>query len=270
MKKKILVLIVCLLFVNLSAFSAQVRKRTGYSTYSTSKDKMVTTYYLVNSNGQRVSTQEYDYLNEINSNLFIAQNDLKVGLINGYGRGILPFEYQEIRCLKSGVLKVKKDNKYGLMTFTGLTILPIRYSYLEKLDDRLLKFTSGDSSSSNGLPMASGTTSQRGSIGLMDYRGNIIANEQYYSVDKINNYLLRVRLANATDASQQQNPQNAGGAYKYGLIDYSGRVVLKPQYDYISKINNTILRLKMGNSWGRAEYYNGNIINVMFDYQSYW
>ena len=92
MKKKILVLIVCLLFVNLSAFSAQVRKRTGYSTYSTSQNKMVTTYYLVNSNGQRVSTQEYDYLNEINSNLFIAQNDSKVGLINGYGRGVLPFE----------------------------------------------------------------------------------------------------------------------------------------------------------------------------------
>ncbi len=267
MKKKILVLIVCLLFVNLSAFSAQVRKRTGYSTYSTSKDKMVTTYYLVNSNGQRVSTQEYDYLNEINSNLFIAQNDSKVGLINGYGRGILPFEYQEIRCLKSGVLKVKKDNKYGLMTFTGATILPIRYSYLEKLDDRLLKFSSGESNSSDNLPMASGTTSQRGSIGLMDYRGNVIAHEQYYSVDKINNYLLRVRLS-AGENSQQS--QNATASYKYGIIDYSGRVVLKPQYDYISKINNTILRLKMGNSWGRAEYYNGNIINVMFDYQSYW
>ena len=104
----------------------------------------------------------------------------------------------------------------------------------------------------------------------MDYKGNVVAQEQYYSVDKINNYLLRVRLASVTNASPQQNPQNAGGAYKYGLIDYSGRVVLKPQYDYISKINNTILRLKMGNSWGRAEYYNGNIINVMFDYQSYW
>lgn len=269
MKKKILVLIVCLLFVNLSAFSAQVRKRTGYSTYSTSKDKMVTTYYLVNSNGQRVSTQEYDYLNEINPNLFIAQNDSKVGLINGYGRGVLPFEYQEIRCLKSGVLKVKKADKYGLMTFTGATILPIRYSYLEKLDDRLLKFSSGNSNSSEGLPMASGASTQRGSIGLMDYRGNVIAHEQYYSVDKINNYLLRVRLTNATDPSQQDS-QSSGGAYKYGIIDYSGRVVLKPQYDYISKINNTILRLKMGNSWGRAEYYNGNIINVMFDYQSYW
>ena len=68
MKKKILVLILCLLFVNSTAFSAQVRKRTGYSTYSTSQNKMVTTYYLVNSNGQRVSTQEYDYLNEINPN----------------------------------------------------------------------------------------------------------------------------------------------------------------------------------------------------------
>ena len=152
------------------------------------------------------------------------------------------------------------------MTFSGATILPITYSYLEKLDDRLLKFSSSNTGGAEGLPTAG---SSRGSIGLMDYRGNVVANEQYFSVDKINNYLLRVRLS-ASENSQQQNPRNAGGAYKYGLIDYSGRVVLKPQYDYISKISNTILRLKMGSSWGRAEYYNGNIINVMFDYQSYW
>lgn len=267
MKRKILVLILCLLFVNLSAFSAQVRKRTGYSTYSTSKDKMVTTYYLVNSNGQRVSTQEYDYLNEINPNLFIAQNNGKVGLINGYGRGVLPFDYQEIKCLKSGVLKVKKDNKYGLTSFYGAIILPVRYSYLEKIDDRLLKFSSSASGDSSNLPTAAGTTSQRNNVGLMDYKGNVIAQEQYYSVDKINNYLLRIRMSANTDPSQQNS---SAGAYKYGIIDYSGRVVLKPQYDYISKVNNTILKLKKGNSWGRAEYYNGNIINVMFDYQSYW
>ena len=266
MTKKILVLILCLLFVNSTAFSAQVRKRTGYSTYSTSQNKMVTTYYLVNSNGQRVSTQEYDYLNEINPNLFIAQNDSKVGLINGYGRGVLPFEYQEIKCLKSGILKVKKEDKYGLMTFSGATILPITYSYLEKLDDRLLKFSSSNTGGAEGLPTAG---SSRGSIGLMDYRGNVVANEQYFSVDKINNYLLRVRLAPSGEINPSQ-PSSGGVGYKYGIIDYSGRVVLKAQYDYISKINNTILRLKMGSSWGRAEYYNGNIINVMFDYQSYW
>ena len=254
--------------VNTTAFSAQVRKRTGYMSYSTEKDKMVTTYYLVNSNGARVSTQAYDYLSEINSNLFIAINGDKYGLIDGYGRGLLPFEYQEIKSLKYGVIKVKQDNKYGLMTFSGSVILPISYSYLEKIDDRLLKFSSGVETLPN-------TTTQKpaGNIGLMDYRGNVIASEQYISVDKINNYLLRVRVAGGATGGNPNIPNPTGAqnsSSKYGIIDYSGRTVLSPQYDYISKVNNTILRLKKGNSWGRAEYYNGNIINVMFDYQSYW
>ena len=254
--------------VNTTAFSAQVRKRTGYMSYSTEKDKMVTTYYLVSSNGARVSTQEYDYLSEINSNLFIAMNGDKYGLIDGYGRGLLPFEYQEIKSLKYGVIKVKQDNKYGLMTFSGSVILPISYSYLEKIDDRLLKFSSGVETLPN-------TTTQKsaGNIGLMDYRGNVIASEQYISVDKINNYLLRVRVAGGATGGNPNIPNPTGAqnsSSKYGIIDYSGRTVLSPQYDYISKVNNTILRLKKGNSWGRAEYYNGNIINVMFDYQSYW
>lgn len=268
MKKNFLLLLICFLLVNTTAFSAQVRKRTGYMSYSSEKDKMVTTYYLVNSNGARVSTQEYDYLSEINSNLFIAMNGDKYGLIDGYGRGLLPFEYQEIKSLKYGVIKVKQDNKYGLMTFSGSVILPISYSYLEKIDDRLLKFSSGVETLPN-------TTTQKsaGNIGLMDYRGNVIASEQYISVDKINNYLLRVRVAGGATGGDPNIPNPTGAQNsnsKYGIIDYSGRTVLSPQYDYISKVNNTILRLKKGNSWGRAEYYNGNIINVMFDYQSYW
>ena len=218
--------------VNTTAFSAQVRKRTGYMSYSTEKDKMVTTYYLVNSNGARVSTQEYDYLSEINSNLFIAMNGDKYGLIDGYGRGLLPFEYQEIKSLKYGVIKVKQDNKYGLMTFSGSVILPISYSYLEKIDDRLLKFSSGVETLPN-------TTTQKsaGNIGLMDYRGNVIASEQYISVDKINNYLLRVRVAGGATGGNPNIPNPTGAqnsSSKYGIIDYSGRTVLSPQYDYIS------------------------------------
>lgn len=268
MKKKFLLLLICFLLVNTTAFSAQVRKRTGYMSYSTEKDKMVTTYYLVNSNGARVSTREYDYLSEINSNLFIAMNDGKYGLIDGYGRGLLPFEYQEIKSLKYGVIKVKQDNKYGLMTFSGSVILPISYSYLEKIDDRLLKF----SSVTESLPNTA-TPKSSGNVGLMDYRGNVIASEQYISVDKINNYLLRVRVSGGATGGDPNIPNPTGAQNsnsKYGIIDYNGRTVLSPQYDYISKVNNTILRLKKGNSWGRAEYYNGNIINVMFDYQSYW
>ena len=139
---------------------------------------------------------------------------------------------------------------------------------LEKIDDRLLKFSSGVETLPN-------TTTQKsaGNIGLMDYRGNVIASEQYISVDKINNYLLRVRVAGGATGGNPNIPNPTGAqnsSSKYGIIDYSGRTVLSPQYDYISKVNNTILRLKKGNSWGRAEYYNGNIINVMFDYQSYW
>lgn len=254
MKTKFLILILCLLCINSTAFSAQVRQRYGYIT---EQKKYVTTYYLVNSKGQRVSSQDYDYLSEVTSNLFIATNNDKVGLINGYGGGVLPFEYQEIKCLKYGVLKVKQDNKFGLVTYAGNQILPIKYSYLEKVDDRLLKFSSSKSSGTTDLPVAT-TTNSGGGIGLMDYYGKIVAGEKYTTVSKLNNYLLIVRVGANT------------GSAKYGLIDYSGRTVLSPQYDYLSKINNTLLRVKKGNNWGRVEYYNGNVINVMFDYESYW
>jgi len=279
MKKKITILILCLIFINLTAFSAQVRKKEGYLSDSKDKNKTVTTYYLVNSNGARISTQEYDYLDEVNSNLFIAGNDNKYGLINGQGKSLVPFEYQEIKSLKYNVLRFKYDNKYGLMTFNGGLILPANYSYLEKIDDRVLKYNNtsintSEGSGSSGIEM----------IGLMDYQGNIITEPKYSYIDKIDNYLLRVIVSASKAGESQQDAlppgvvsPTAGAAIpktyvtgKYGLIDYNGKVVLSPQYDYLNKINNTILRVKKGSSWGRVEFYHGNILNVMMDYQSYW
>ena len=302
MKKKILLLILCLIFINTTVFAAQIRKKEVYvsgsgpisipkpaststSTSSTIsipelKSKIVTTYYLVDSNGRKISTQEFDYLDEVNSNLFIARNDDKFGLIDGLGKSLIPFEYQEIKFLKTNVLKYKYNNKYGLMTFSGSLILPANYSYLEKIDDRVLKYNNEGNASSEQTGVIKNTQ-----VGLMDYKGNIITPPTYSYIDKIDNYLLRVIVSatNETGVPQQNElppgvklPAAASDKQisfvtgKYGLIDYTGKTVLTPQYDYLTKVNNTILKVKKGQSWGRIEFYHGNILNVMMDYQSYW
>jgi len=311
MKKKIFLLILCLIFVNTAVFAAQIRKKEVYvsdanskpasssvsvptaaapppmsplstnaSTTGSKNNKIITTYYLVDSNGRKISFQEYDYLEEINPNLFIARNDKKYGLINGLSQSLVPFEYQEIKCLKTNVLRFKYDNKYGLMTFSGSLILPANYSYLEKIDDRILKYNDAGSIS----------TSQTGviknmQVGLMDYKGNIISSPTYSYIDKIDNYLLRVIVSATNEQGEPQQQALPPGITsptagsdtkttfvtgKYGIIDYAGKVVLKPEYDYLAKINNTLLKVKKGQSWGRVEFYHGNILNVMMDYQSYW
>ena len=307
MKKKIFLLILCLIFINTTVFAAQVRKKDVYvsdsipgsgtpsstttTTTSTSTStipsstfsrpsKIITKYYLVTEKGNKVSTQEYDYLEEVNSNLFIARNDGKYGLINGLGQSLVPFEYQEIKCLKTNVLRFKYDEKFGLMTFSGSLILPANYSYLEKIDDRILKY--------NNVGNASAEISgiiKNSQVGLMDYSGNIITSPMYSYIDKIDNYLLRVIVSanNEQGGSQQDalppgisSPTAGSDAKltyvtgKYGIIDYWGKVVLNPEYDYLAKINSTLLKVKKGQSWGRVEFYHGNILNVMMDYQSYW
>ncbi len=280
MKNRIILLIICLFFINSVSIAAQIRKKEGYLSDSKEKNKTVTTYYLVDSAGRKISTQEYDYLDEVNENLFIAKDGIKYGLIDGKGKSLVPFEYQEIKWLKYNVLRFKYNNKFGLMTFSGGLILPANYTYLEKIDDRVLKY---NNNSDNKVEGVSGNNSIT-LIGLMDYQGNIITEPKYSYIDKIDNYLLRVIMSASKEEgnSQQALPPGivsptAGSEQarqyvtgKYGLIDYSGKVVLTPQYDYLNKINNTILQVKKGQSWGRVEYYHGNILNVMMDYQSYW
>ena len=268
MKKKIFILIICFIFLNSAAFSAQVRKKLGYTQDANGKLTYVNVYYLVNSNGAKISTQEYDYLSEVNPNLFIAKDGDKYGLINAYGKSLVSFEYQDIIALKYNVLRFKIDNKFGLMNFSGAIVLPAKYSYLEKIDDRILKYSETSTvSSASGDDSANASIAQS-SIGLMDYKGNIITEQKYSYIDKIDNYLLRVIISGGEQGGDSAPQTSISG--KYGLIDYAGKVVLNPQFDYLAKVNNTILKVKKGQSWGRVEFYHGNILNVMMDYQSYW
>lgn len=270
MKKRALFLLIfsilCIGFLDKTE-AANIGKKQAYDTYNGGKTTYY--YYLLNDNGNRISSRTYHYLEKINSNLFIAQKGNLFTLINEKEEPTLPYEFMGLTCLKNNVILVKTKVGYYLMNNSGYKINSGTYKYIGKIDNTLLKFANGtpvqggQNVNPNTLtpptPDAASETQQSidsGNVyGIMDYKGNIIAEPMFKSIARIDNYMIKVSVAGG-------NGENAKN--KYGIINNSGKYILRPEYDYIGFVNSTTLSLKKGNYWARADMYKGNILNIQY------
>ena len=70
---------------------------------------------------------EYDFLDECEDGVFIAQKDEKYGLISSTGDILAPLDFDDIDIFEDGLAKAEKDGKVGFLDVSGRVAIPFKY-----------------------------------------------------------------------------------------------------------------------------------------------
>ena len=243
--KKIVLTIIAIILISIIAYTVNYFINKSKREYSIEEVKEFN-YYLVRQDGKYgvidrtgnlVVTNEYEdiiipnpekplFICIYNYNLENGEYDTKI--LNNEGKEIFT-EYEEVEAIalknlitevpyEKSVLKYKKDGKYGLIDYTGKVITKPIY---EEIDNLLYK---------EGELLVK----QDGKYGVINIKGvtllkpeyDSIACDGYYNNDSKygkDGYIVSVK----TDEG-----------YRYGYIDYTGKLLLKMEYNEIYRINN--------------------------------
>ena len=243
--KKIVFTVIAIILISIIAYTVNYFINKSKREYSIEEVKEFN-YYLVRQDGKYgvidrtgnlVVTNEYEdiiipnpekpvFICIYNYNLENGEYDTKI--LNNEGKEIFT-EYEEVEAItlknlitevpyEKSVLKYKKDGKYGLIDYTGKVITKPIY---EEIDNLLYK---------EGELLVK----QDGKYGVINIKGvtllkpeyDSIACDGYYNNDSKygkDGYIVSVK----TDEG-----------YRYGYIDYTGKLLLKMEYNEIYRINN--------------------------------
>ena len=199
--------------------------------------------------------KDYDKVEAISNtdkkqNLIYDQNVLKVekdgkyGLINFDGKEIVAAEYEEIVAI-TGIensFKVNKNEKYGIIDSEGKTVIQPQYVDIDIL---------GKDNKSGFI-----VKNDNGKYGIVDYSNAQILEINYDSIEKVygnDTYVVvengKQKLVNKKGEnilttgfdtikqvlSSQENAIVFVKSNKYGVMNFSGEILIEAQYDYLEE-----------------------------------
>lgn len=204
-----------------------------------------------------------------------VEKDSKYGLINLSGKEIIPLEYDNIVAI-SGIensFKIEKDGKYGIVNNEGKIVIEPKYADIDVLgkDNKSGFIIKGDS----------------GKYGIIDYSNNQILEAKYESVKKIYGndlYVVTVQgkeklvnkegkdiLTTGFDEIKQILDNQENGVIfstnnKYGIMNLSGEVLVKAEYDDLKEAKLGVFIAKKGDKYGVIDI--SNVEKISFVYNS--
>lgn len=243
--KKIVLIVIAIVLISIIAYTVTYFINKSKREYSIEEVKEFN-YYLVKKDGKYgvidregnlVVTNEYDnilipnpekpvFMCIYNYNLENGEYDTKI--LNNEGKEIFT-EYEEVQAItlknlitdvpyEKSVLKYKKDGKYGLIDYTGKVITKPIY---EEIDNLLYK---------EGELLVK----QAGKYGVINIKGTTLLKPEYDSISCDGYYNNDLKYRN--DGYIVSIKTDEG--YRYGYIDYTGKLLLKMEYNDIYRINN--------------------------------
>lgn len=221
-------------FVNKGRREYEIEQISEFKYYTIKDDGKVG---IIDTNGNQIISPEYDsikipnpqkpvFICTYNYNYETGEYDTKI--LNDKEE-ILFTEYEEVSCIalkniitevpyEKSVLKYKKDGKYGLIDFEGKVIVKPIYDEIDNLlykeGELLVK-----KEDKYGVINIKGTV-------LIEIKYDSISSDGYYSADS------KYRKDGYIVSSKTED------GYRYGYIDYSGKQLLKIEYNNVSRINN--------------------------------
>jgi len=194
-------------------------------------------YGVIDTKGNLLVKNEYEsiiipnpekpvFICYYNHNQETGEYDTKI--LNDKGNEIFT-EYDEVDCIplknlitevpyEKSVLKYKKDGKYGLIDYSGKVIAKPIYEEIENLlykEGELL-------------------VKQEGKYGVINIKGTVLVKPEYDGISSDGYYDEDVKYRN--DGYIISTKTDEG--YRYGYIDYTGKQLLKMEYNDIFRINN--------------------------------
>lgn len=185
-------------------------------------------YGVINKSGETVVDVKYDEVKIPNPSkaVFICYDGENIKVLKEKGKEIFT-EYKNVEPIRlkniasnlmyeKSVLKYKENEKYGLINFEGKKITKAIYDEIE------------------GLPYKEGEliVKNDGKLGVINIKGKKMVDIKYDNVEVDAYY---------TEGSSYRyagyivsNKTNEG--YRYGYINYNGKVILKDEYNQVSRI----------------------------------
>lgn len=234
MKKVIPIIIVICVIVALVVFininkkeEYKLEEITEYNYYQLNQNQKVG---VINTKGEVIVEPVYDTVEIPNPtySVFICKQGENIVVLNEKSENIFT-NYEEINSIKLNgiasnvpyektVLKYKKDGKYGLIDYSGKVIAKPIYEEIENLlykEGELL-------------------VKQDGKYGVINIKGTVLVKPEYDGISSDGYYDEDVKYRN--DGYIISTKTDEG--YRYGYIDYTGKQLLKMEYNDIFRINN--------------------------------
>jgi WG containing repeat len=156
---------------------------------------------LINSDGERITTNWYSHMDKISEDLINVKRDNKFGFIDLHGKEIIAPEYKWAYPFSEGLSAVCKNDLWGYIDRHGKLIVPIIY-------DRALNFHN------ERAAVAVGKDSNYDKWGVIDTKGKIILEPTYDELTEYKNGLSKAFV-------------NGQGE---GFIDTKGKIVIPCKY----------------------------------------
>lgn len=193
-------------------------------------------YGVINKNGDIIVETNFDMIQIPNpsKDIFICMNNYNAETGNyetkvyNKNKEVLFRKYERVEAIKreenldnipyeKGVLKYKENGKYGLIDFDGNIITKPIYENIEALEFK------------EGMLIVK----KDGKLGVINIDGKEIINIKYdsieadkYSINKDHNKSTGFIVSIKTESG-----------YRYGYINYKGKMILKTKYNEIARIN---------------------------------
>jgi len=211
---------------------------------------------FINKAGEVVIEPQFDYaLDFVNGFAVIVSNE-KYGLINEKGEVVIEpqFDYLD-SCEDDGLYIIKQDGKYGVINKEGKIIVKPKYSTLVDFKNGFAKISKREEKNMGGF--FGNRTLNINKYGVINNKGEIILKPIFDDIfDFSKNGFAVVK-----------KDIDLLGNYKYGIIDGNGEFIVDFKFDDLSQFSdNGFAIAKKGEKTGIIDESGKFVVKVDFDY----
>ncbi len=194
---------------------------------------------------------QFSYL--FSQELMKFEENGKFGLKDKSGNIIFKPDYIYISEFRENKARIVKNiDSVGIIDNLGKILVPIKYEFLNVLDSTEYLFGKRDKYFGEYK------------MGVLDEKGNIKIPMKYDFIQKINGYI--VTLYKDSIVGEMYGSDIREVTSYYGFYDINGKLILEPKFEYISQINDNLVKVSNDNQYA-LYHVNGNLIfNFSDDY----
>lgn len=182
------------------AIRDRYQRLIGDSIYQIAVDKK---FGFVKSDGQVLVSPRYEFVNDFSEGLALVADPNYIGYIDRDGKTVIPFSYDEGSDFHGGLATVQKDGRYGVVDFRGKLVVPVDYDHIQPGGEDII------------LAEKAGVFTYFNRRGKPAFRKNFTSAKAF---------------------SKGRAIVGMGG--RQGVIDTSGRWVIKPEFQDLSRLSN--------------------------------
>ena len=221
---------------------------------------------VINSKGDKVITDGFDKITQINSDGVVFVKDKEYGFMNYDKKVLVKPTYQELKEINTGTLKAKKDNKYGIIDINGKEKLGFKYSDLYYEESAGFYVTEDEKYNSQILD-------NKLKVKLSGVLSELNKEDGYMKLkikDEYKYYNFKFEEKDVKDVLSNNNLFVSRKDGKYGFVDKEGNVVVDYIYDEAQEQNKYgFAAVKKGNLWGSINREGKEVITPKYKMKNY-